>query len=637
MSVVSPTISPVVLNTVVSTVVGGVQSKYDFNGTNQYGVTASPFVPLSVNWSRSSKHIPLTVDGTIRFIDGGATLGRFISAAGNVSVSFIDVDGSTVRTITGPAAVQGEQITSDITATATDTVLTVNGVPTASGFVAAGVEQQGITTIAALATPSNYSHGPIWDSRNTDRAPIQNESVNISGASLEGALPPIFPLAGTTTFDYIHKPTDHTLLSGTYDIIRSISGVLTLVDDEAPEFDLTVDGELYDNTALIDGQQYVVGFTTNYNYTASIDTIGPLPAGATITNLRTVMSDSPNLTWDFALNEGSGSAMNNSDLVSRKYDLFTNIQLQSNNITNPVQAPPPTTPPVESDWPAVPGADAVILFYNDWETGDFQQRDSVHDGAATFAGNPAIPGIVTVSTDVSRSGTYSFKSIIRKSDWASGQGTYHPRAQAGKPYVAENGKFQQNKEFWVGFSLYFDPTWQAETATNCNDIYWEMHGVGASNASPPLSLTLKDINEDGNYTFGTWLRAGDKNGGSIPIQTMIWDMGVGVFPTKGVWHDFIHRFRIAGNGTGYIEVWHRENGGSLVKVASYSGITTYWDSSVTPFKSSDGWYHMGGIYKPRLTISNSSTTQLIMYNDKEFIATGSGGGVLVDPEYSVGI
>ena len=148
-----------IINAVVNAVTAA--SRYTFNGTDMHA-TIPDWTPLGLPWSRSLSCIPETVDGTVRHIDGGATHGIFISAANAVSATFIDVDGSTVRTITGPTAVVDVQLDIGLSATATDTILTVNGAPTASGFVAATVSQEAISTFAALATPAAFFHGPIW-------------------------------------------------------------------------------------------------------------------------------------------------------------------------------------------------------------------------------------------------------------------------------------------------------------------------------------------------------------------------------------------------------------------------------------------------------------------------------------------
>lgn len=171
---------------------GGVRAVYVFNGTNMRAIF-DPLTPLGVNWSLSLSHVPLIVDGTIRFIDGGSSLGLFISAAGNVAFTFLDV-GGTPRTITGPAVVAGQRLDIARVATAIDTALIVNGAAIVVSFVAASVDQQAITTIAALSAPSNFSAGPIFNYLFTDSNPIQDTTINAGNDVVFGTVPAhVFP------------------------------------------------------------------------------------------------------------------------------------------------------------------------------------------------------------------------------------------------------------------------------------------------------------------------------------------------------------------------------------------------------------------------------------------------------------
>jgi hypothetical protein len=223
------------------------------------------------------------------------------------------------------------------------------------------------------------------------------------------------------------------------------------------------------------------------------------------------------------------------------------------------------------------------------------------------------------------------------------QPTTSGRAHLVRTYPTVYGNTKQGVENWMGMSLFFPVGYQMETVTKINELYFQQHGVGGSqDSSPPLTISKSDFTVAGEFQTGIYLRAGDKNGGPLPINQWLWTLPNNETLTTGVWHDFIIRYKISQDPSGYVQAWWREtddefgNGGTLVEVVDYTGITTYWDSTVAPPKTSDGWYPAWGLYKPKLFKGNpnSSTTDITVWNDKITGAVGTGGGSLVDPKYS---
>jgi len=139
----------------------GIRWEYRFDGSTMYA-TIPDWTPNGLPFEVSVEAVPLTLDGTARRIESGTVFGIYLAAGTNaVTAAFLDT-ALAVQTVTGPVAVVGQSLSVRLSATASGTTLTVNGTDYPSASVAASAAQNPISAIAALPTPTEFFHGPIW-------------------------------------------------------------------------------------------------------------------------------------------------------------------------------------------------------------------------------------------------------------------------------------------------------------------------------------------------------------------------------------------------------------------------------------------------------------------------------------------
>ena len=495
-----------------------------------------------------------------------------------------------------------------------------------------------------------YYDGPGVAFTIRDTSPLQGVSVNFGESA---TFPSIRPQAATVTVSFIYKTGDQVILSGTVDVLSVVSDELIVptyvYGDDL--FNLTLDGIAYDEESpptLVDGRHYAISFQTSFLYSDEITTAGPFPAGGGIGQLQVVQTESPLRTWDFGLDEGSGTTINNSDATTKYLRNIENLQLQSNNITSPVQGPPiDPDPPTGDDWPEEPNANAVLLYTIDGETGAAQDREAIWDGGSLFPPTSYVsPACVGITTAATRNGTKAWYSRQRASDFINNPNLpagYHPRAQFSKPIQTLNGRFNQEQDYWTGFSVYFPSSnWTWPTLANKGGgMIFEFKGVGGSNVQFPMAL-LVSPDEAGNPA----LHIDNKQGGEFLVdwvQAELWtwaDDYTGTVPPYDTWIDFIFNFKISLGATGYVKTWCRNNAETtpvLKQIIDYSGPTTYWGSDGKPPSTSDGWCLIAGHYAPGLLQATGGCEDQLMYFDEWRAAKNAlGGGPMVDPKYAGG-
>ena len=334
--------------------------------------------------------------------------------------------------------------------------------------------------------------------------------------------------------------------------------------------------------------------------------------------------------------------IDNSEAASVKGDTSEPAAPEPASTPAPAPAPAPVPQPVpntgtnptnaKGDFTKVPGATANLIYENDAESGRLMPKESYYDGGTRFPPENYVSNIMGVSGDVARNGNKSWFFRMNKADWVNNPRIpegYHPRCHISKLNDV-NGRMIQDQEYWLGWSIYFPKDYVVEKTPRAGTVLMEFKGVGGSNIMFPLSLSL-DIDNDGVQRYGFFSRRdGEYQNGWT--QSWLYHWGDNVFPPKGVWIDYVVRLNISLKSTGYIEIWERVNGGTLKKVTSYNGVTTYWGSDGKPPKSSDYWYMVYGDYKAKIAKLPVTAPDNTTYYDEFRVAKGSGGGILVDPE-----
>jgi hypothetical protein len=159
------------------------------------------------------------------------------------------------------------------------------------------------------------------------------------------------------------------------------------------------------------------------------------------------------------------------------------------------------------------------------------------------------------------------------------------------------GRFDLDKDYWIGFSNYFPTSWQLDPTTT---IIWQFHGYGNPDSlaggsnQPPLYCS---INANKDFVNIQVINANNTmfSIGKVPI-------------VKGQWNDWVMHIKFSYQ-SGFDTVW--VNG---KMVAAYSGSNFYHvPGQITNF----GPYFKIGIYKPswgNLGITGQASN-LTMYDD----------------------
>jgi hypothetical protein len=233
-----------------------------------------------------------------------------------------------------------------------------------------------------------------------------------------------------------------------------------------------------------------------------------------------------------------------------------------------------------------------ILYSNDFESKTIDNAVWIKEAIDTTAG-------ITTSKDVARKNGRSAKFSFSFRDWTNvdslqpdGHRTeLHPR-RGTVP-----GRFDLDKDYWIGFSNYFPTSWQLDPTTT---IIWQFHGYGNPDSlaggsnQPPLYCS---INANKDFVNIQVINANNTmfSIGKVPI-------------VKGQWNDWVMHIKFSYQ-SGFDTVW--VNG---KMVAAYSGSNFYHvPGQITNF----GPYFKIGIYKPswgNLGITGQASN-LTMYDD----------------------
>lgn len=187
---------------------------------------------------------------------------------------------------------------------------------------------------------------------------------------------------------------------------------------------------------------------------------------------------------------------------------------------------------------------------------------------------------ITTSADVARKNGRSAKFSFDFSDWSdvdSLQPDGH-RTELHPRHGTIPGRFDLNKDYWIGFSDYFPSTWSLDPTTT---IVWQFHGYGGTDSlaggsnQPPLYGSV-----NANKSFVN-IQIYDSN----QVMHSIGKVNI----VKGQWNDWIMHVKFGYKG-GFDTVW--VNG---TMVAAYKGSNFYHvPNQITDF----GPYLKMGLYKP---------------------------------------
>ena len=247
-----------------------------------------------------------------------------------LTLKYTDIDGSTARSIVGPAIVAGAGTTYTVSLNADGVTLTVSG----TDYDNANTPELGsVVYFSSDNTPANHFEGTYWDRRFTNATALQGvNAVQGNGVDLYGVIPQI-TLTGDFEIELDHISALYS--AANYRIIGSnasnrlrystlssgqlaitISGVSGAIDDVLP----SVAGEhgrlIVSRTAgLVSASWCGVPGSNTVNlpgdfviskiYTADVV---PLPAGAVLGNLKiTDKSGAEDVVYQYDLSGDSGS------------------------------------------------------------------------------------------------------------------------------------------------------------------------------------------------------------------------------------------------------------------------------------------------------------------------------------------
>ncbi len=256
-----------------------------------------------------------------------------------------------------------------------------------------------------------------------------------------------------------------------------------------------------------------------------------------------------------------------------------------------------------------------IIWSGDYESGDFQQWHSASTGAPNFSGmpdycRPSYDGgdgsCLSVTTEVARTGNYAAKFTVKNSANALGEpedcggmpecsrrivalkSWYSTETESGTalPYMAER---------WISISHYVPADWN-DSGGGFGPLVFELKPyINNSKVSPSFSIALNKgawkifhrTSEEKHYAGQLpWQQqmfyTGNEDGVPYPSQNA-WPDGLADFPdvnashqalqsvNKGGWTDWVIHIKFdargsAAGGTGFIEVWKREDSGPWVEV-----------------------------------------------------------------------
>lgn len=243
-----------------------------------------------------------------------------------LTLKYTDIDGSTARSIVGPAIVAGAGTTYTVSLNADGVTLTVD----ATDYDNVNVPELGtVVYFSSDNTPANHFEGVYWDRRFTNATALQGvNAVQSDGVNLTGTIPAITLTSSTISFPLLYKSGNQTILTGSAAILTVSSDLFV---KGANVTSLLVDGQEYASETLVDGQHYDIVIAVDGG---TLTTIGLMAAGGIMGTL-TVDDAVYDLSGDDGLtipNTGVGSdgTWNNYDsgtdqialpILSRRYEI----------------------------------------------------------------------------------------------------------------------------------------------------------------------------------------------------------------------------------------------------------------------------------------------------------------------------
>ena len=573
------------------------------------------------------------------------------ATTGNFIFGYVDADGTTLRTVTGPALVALEKSTYTITLRPDGVVFNVAGTDYTNSNIPYALSN-GIEFFASDELTNNNFNGTFQVSF-INATTIQDTDAVVMDGTITAKLSTKLVMAAdfTLSWDGVFQTAvaAYTLLSNqaentrvmvdgndlkiyrSDELLATATGCFTnYADGQYYEAYLTRSGE--DVLFIIDTISYPLvlagveddwGVLVLYQLGASTNNA---PASSVIHNLQaSLQHESQTLEFPYGLNEGSGSAVNNQNAATRKWASLTNAQPSSYDLTSTGggTSPPPIDPPPP------PAGDAVLIFEHDFSDGSLGGLVSNPSCVMNVA-----PSRITFDSGLKYEGSRSVKFEVFKADFLSGGKCYGKTARAQLAWVDSGTPTLDTKtEYWFGYAEYIPNDWIEETVDDrITTIFFQIHGWGnfSTGNSPPFDVVWgKNIASDGGLALGVTYKGGDRNGGGNIAGTKANAANLSLI--KGQWVRWVIRWYGAIDNTGYFEVWRND-----VKVAEVSGVPTcYYDSQANVF---DGkLYPAWDIYTPKLAKSgfNAEFTEQELNFDSIRVAKGSGGYSLVNPaEYA---
>ena len=271
-----------------------------------------------------------------------ASWGLYIDdSTGDLILDYVDVDGSTARTITGPALSAGETVSYSIEFAADGVTMTVG----ATDYTNANTPELGsIVYLSANNTPASYFQGTRENLRYTNATALQSTPTETKRAVMGNGVD-LYGTMGETTlsgdleieFDWVKQlPGGYVGIVGTasgtpsdsYIMVDSSNGTLyfrslsqVIASAFTSAFADYADGQHVhvkvsrvgaNVTLTLDGVEFGTNsyFTTAFKYTRiwKWSTSNPLPTNSTIQNLKiTDKSGAEDVVYQYDLSGDSGS------------------------------------------------------------------------------------------------------------------------------------------------------------------------------------------------------------------------------------------------------------------------------------------------------------------------------------------